>query len=176
MRIIRWMHFGYIVLLVLMDNIGNAVLGSVLPTSIVFVSNLSFLGLLLLTQNESPTESIIKAGLLGIWMDLNHVGTFPMFFSAYTLTILTVRIWDRYMGTSALEFIVVSVIALFIKELILYFEIITFKHVSLGLMSYISIRTFWVIILNILMIPIVRYLYKQMHRLIMKRAQNLYIR
>ncbi|EFY09762.1 hypothetical protein PT250_06505 [Erysipelothrix rhusiopathiae] len=176
MRMIRWMHFLYIVVLLVLDSIFNAIFTQLGLSSLTFVSSLHFLGLMLLTQNDSQTESIIKAILLGIWMDLCHIGSFPMFFVSYSITIALLRVWDRYIGTSTFEFLVLAVIGLFIKEMLIFGMLPLVKGVSYSLITFISTRTLWVIIGNLILLPIAMTLYKLMHRMIMQRVQNLYMR
>ncbi|CAM2794057.1 hypothetical protein ERTO105960_03195 [Erysipelothrix tonsillarum] len=176
MRMIRWMHFLYILVLLVLDSIFNSIFMQLGLTSITFVSSLHFLGLMLLTQNDSPTESIVKAVLLGVWMDLCHIGSFPLFFVSYSVTIAILRVWDRYIGTSTLEFLVLAVIGLFIKEMLIFGMLPLVKGVSYSLITFISTRTLWVIIGNLILLPIAMTLYKWMHRLIMQRVQNLYMR
>ncbi|QIK70213.1 hypothetical protein G7062_07885 [Erysipelothrix sp. HDW6C] len=176
MRTIRFAHFAYVVVMLLLDSIINAVFRQFAWSHITFISNLAFMAILLLTQNDSREETIIKAGLLGIWMDLNHIASFPIFFIAYTVTVVMVRLWDRHIGTTALEFVVMVIIAIFVKEIITFVLIYFLKGFNQSLAQFMSTRIFWVVLGNIALIPVVRYGYNVMHKQILKRAQNVYMR
>ena len=110
------MHFIFIASLLLLDTFISGIFNSIGFKQIFFVSNLAFLGIVLLIQNDSRKESILKAILLSFWMDLNHVDSFPVFFVSYTITILIMRLWQRQISGTYLEFSVIAVVALFIKE------------------------------------------------------------
>ena len=116
MRYIRFMHFAFIVCLLMVDTVIAGVVNSLPVGNITFVSNLAFLGLILLIQTDSSKESIAKAALLSVWMDLNHISSFPVFFVSYVVTVLVMRVWQRQIGGNIIEFAIIAIVALFIKS------------------------------------------------------------
>ncbi|MEG0327567.1 MAG: hypothetical protein RR565_05825 [Erysipelothrix sp.] len=176
MRKIRFLHFVYLSALLVLDSFLNVFVNEFLSSKILFISNLHFLGLILLTQNDSKVESVVKAFLLGMWMDLTHVSTFPVFMIAYTGTIIILRWWDRHIGSSTFEYVLIGVVGLFIKEVALYILIVLTKNLQTSFMSFLAFRTFWVILGNVILCVIPLKLYQKMHSSILKQAQNIYVR
>ncbi|WP_159636801.1 hypothetical protein [Erysipelothrix anatis] len=176
MRTIRLMHFVYIVILLCLDGVLNALGRQFLIPQFTFVSNMAFMGLIMLSQNDSREESIIKAMILGIWLEFNYMDSFPIFFVSFALTMLIVRLFDRHIGYSVSEFILLIIVSLFIKEIITYIMAWYSKGYNQEFMAFLAYRSFWVLLGNLMLIPIVRFGYSKMHQYILKKAQNLYMR
>lgn len=176
MRSVRRLHALYLVVLLLIDLVINSFAMSFLPNKILFISNLHFMGILILSQHESKESTLIKALIFGFVMELMHLGTFPVFIIAYTLSIVIIRIWERYIGFSVIEFIIMVVIGLFLKEMFIYGLSFVFNGTTNSIFSFIATRVFWVTIGNVFLIPIIRVGYQLTHKAIMKRAENIYIK
>lgn len=176
MRTIRVIQTIYIVVLALLDLVFTSVFKNVPIGNSLFVSNLAFMGLVLLTRNDNIEDSVLKAAGLGLWMDMNHINSFPLYIVVYVVTILFVRTWSRYLGYNLGEFIVMVIIAIFFKEILLYIGLVLTQGYSIQFINYVSTRVFWVLLGNILLIPIVRKTYDIAHMQIVKRAKNMYVR
>ena len=176
MRSVRRLHTLYLVVLFMLDLVINSLAVSFLPNRILFLSNLHFMGILILSQHESKESTLIKALVFGILMELMHLGTFPVFIIAYILSIVIIRIWERYIGFSVIEFIIMVVIGLFLKEMFIYGLSIIFNSTTNSIFIFIATRVFWVILGNVILIPVVRMGYQLTHKAIMKRAENIYLK
>lgn len=173
MRYIRLMHFIFIAILLLLDTFISGIFNSIGFKQIFFVSNLAFLGIVLLIQNDSRKESILKAILLSFWMDLNHVNSFPVFFVSYTITILIMRLWQRQISGTYLEFSVIAVVALFIKESLTFLLLLQTQNIDITYLAFISNRMFWVIIFNTMMVYPLLQFYRKIHHIILSKTQDL---
>lgn len=175
MRSVRRFHTLFLVILFVLDLAINSFAMSFMPSRIIFISNLHFMGILILSQHESKESSLIKAVVFGILMELIHSGTFPVYIIAYIISIVLIRIWERYIGYSAIEFVIMVVIGLFLKEVLIYGLAVILNHYTVSFFNFIATRVFWVIAGNVLLIPIVRKGYSMTHKAIMKRAENIYL-
>ena len=176
MRFVRLMQTVFLALLLLVDLFIGSILSDLGSSSIVFISSLHFLGLIILSQNDTFVEGIVKVVLISVWMDLNHVNSFPVFLFSYMISYLLMYRFKSYIGSTSLEFTTVAILTLFIKEVLMYCALVFFKSYQGSLINFFAYRSFWVILGNLLFIPFVVFLHKQMHRYIMQRAQNLYMR
>ena len=167
------MHFVFVSVLALIDLVITSFFNVVIPLPLYFVSNLAFLGIVLLIQNDSSTESIMKAALLSLWMDLNHVNSFPVFFVSYVITITLMRLWQRQINSSFLEFSIIAVVALFIKETIKFTMILQTMNMTMGYSVYLAYYILPTILLNLVFIYPILVFYKKIHHLILSRTQNL---
>lgn len=173
MRYIRIMHFLFVSALALIDLVLTSLFANVFPSSIYLISNLAFLGIVLLIQNDSTRESIVKAALLALWMDINHLNSFPVFLVTYVLTVSIMRLWQRQINNSFLEFSIIAVVALFIKETIKYMMVLQMMSATMGYSIYLSKYILPTILSNLIFIfPLILF-YKKIHHLILSKTQNL---
>lgn len=173
MRYIRIMHFLFVSALAIFDLVLTALFGSFLPGSVYAISNLAFLGIILLIQNDNLTETIVKALFLALWMDMNHLGSFPVFLVSYVISVTLMRLWQRQINSSFLEFSILAMVAIFIKENIKFIMISQSMNVSLGYSIYLSNYILPTILLNLIFVYPMILFYKKIHHLILSRTQNL---
>lgn len=176
MRSVRRLHTLFLVLLFIFDLIINSFAAAFLPIHILFISNLHFMGILILSQHETKESSLVKAAVFGLVMELIHSGTFPVYIIAYCVSVSIIRMWERYIGYSVIEFIIMVVIGLFLKEVLIYGGALLLNNYALNMFDFIATRVFWVIVGNVLLIPIVRKGYALTHKAIIKRAENIYLK
>lgn len=176
MRTVRLMQYLYLGLLILFDVFFAVIFKSFGFTNINFISSMAFVGLLVFQQTDSPGELAVKVLIASFWLELNHVNSFPMFISVYLLTFLITGIVKQLIGTEIQEFYIVVILAMSLKELLMYIMLILFKGLHMSLLTFIVQRSFWVILGALLVIPIVISMNKSMHRKILQRAQNMYMR
>lgn len=176
MRFVRLMQAGFIATLLIMDMVFGSLITTLSPATITFISSLHFLGLILLLQNDSLLEIMMKVFLVSVWLDLNHIDSFPVFLFSYMITFLVIYKWRKYIGSTALEFTIMVILGLFLKEVLMYLALIMFKSYKGSIIGFVAYRSFWVIMGNLVFVPLVIWLHKQMHRAILQRAQNLYMR
>lgn len=176
MRSVRRLHTLFLVVLFILDLFIDSFAAAFLPGRILFISNLHFMGILILSQHGTKESSLIKAAIFGLLMELIHSGTFPIYIIAYCVSVSIIRMWERYIGYSVIEFIIMVVIGLFLKEVLIYGGAILLNSYTLNLFDFIATRVFWVIVGNVMLIPIVRKGYALTHKAIMKRAENIYLK
>lgn len=176
MRYVRLMHGVFLASLLVLDLIIGSLVVSLSTSAVVFVSSLHFIGLILLMQNDDIVEIMVKVFLVSVWLDLNHIGSFPVFLIAYMTTFLIMYRWRKYVGSTIHELAIMVILGLFVKEVLMYVGLIMFQSYSGSLIGFITYRSFWVIFGNLVFVPLVIVIHKQMHRLIMQRAQNMYMR
>lgn len=176
MRTVRLMHALFLGGLVLLDTILAVVFKNVGFGGVNFISSFAFIGLLLFQQTDSNPELIVKILFVSTWLELNHVDSFPIFIASYLLTFLIMGIIKTLVGNEIQEFYILVILALSLKELITYILLISLKNLDMSLMTFIVQRSFWVIMGSLVMIPFVVSLNKKMHRRILQKAQNTYMR
>lgn len=176
MRFVRLMQAAFLAILLLLDLVIGSVVTVISPSSLIFISSLHFLGLVLLAQNDTLFELLVKVFCVSLWLDLNHIGSYPVFMFSYMTTFLVIFYLRKYVGSTGLEMTLMVILSLFLKEVLMFFSLSLFKAYSGSLVGFIAYRSFWVIIGNLVFIPLVIWLHKQMHRAILQRAQNLYMR
>ena len=172
MRYIRIMHFLFVSALAISDLVITSAFSHILPSSIYVVSNLAFLGIILLIQNDSSNESIFKAALLSLWMDINHINTFPIFFVSYVVTVAIMRLWQRQITSNFMEFSVIALVAIFLKESLQFFMMTRGLDMNVSYINFLSFRVMPSIMVNILLIYPLLVFYKKIHHVILSQTQN----
>lgn len=175
MRTVRIMQFIFLVILMVLDTIVMSIFNRLGLDSIQFVSSFAFVGLLLFQQTDSNTELGLKIGMVTLWLELNHVGSYPVFLATYLITFLLMGIIKTLIGSDIQEFYVLVILAITIKEILSYIFLITLQAQIISPLTFISQRAFWVIFGSLLVIPVVVSLNKRMHRYILQRTQNMYM-
>lgn len=167
------MHFLFLAVLVIFDSIITGVVKNIGSHQFLFISNLAFLGIILLIQNDNSKETFIKAAILAFWMDINHINSFPVFFISYTITVLIMRLWQRQITTSFFEFVVIAIVALFIKESLMFITMKQILNIQFSFMNFLGNRVFIVILGNSLFVYPLLNFYKKIHRIILNETQDL---
>lgn len=175
MRSIRYHQAGFLAGLFVLDLIINALAANFIPPQFLFISNLNFMGILILSQHETKEASIIRALVFGGIMELIHVNSFPVYLISYGVTIVILRQWERYIGDSVLEFMMLVVLGLFIKEMFVFTLVRFLNGSTLSLMYFMASRVLWVLVGNVLLIGVVRGSYRKMHAKILRKAENVYL-
>lgn len=175
MRTVRVMQYLYLAFLLLCDTVLAVLFNNLGLANINFISSMAFIGLLLFQQTDTPVESAIKVFVVGFWLELNHVATFPVFISTYLLTFLIMGLLKQFIGSEIQEFYILVIVALSLKEVIMYLILVGFKGMIMSPLNFVVVRSFWVILGSLAMIPFVIRMNQRMHRYILQRAQNMYL-
>lgn len=173
MLYIHFLHFSFLFVLMLADVLLNAILTQVLPGSFIFSPKLTFIGLVLLMQNENVEKTLLKGVFLSMWMDLNHLSSFPIYLISYLLTILLVSYWKRHISTNIIEFSTIALVAIFIQENIAFLIAKNIHQIQMSYQYFLAFRFFGIAIFNILLIPLILNLYKRVHHAILAKTQDL---
>lgn len=175
MRTVRLWQYLFLAFLMFCDTVLAVIFNNIGLSNINFISSMAFIGLLLFQQTDSKADLAIKIVIVGFWMELNHVDSFPMFLASYLLTFIIMGLLKQFIGTEIQEFYILVILAVSLKEFIMYLLLVLFKGVHINLINFIVQRSFWVIIGALVVVPFVVSLNKKMHRKILEKAQNMYI-
>lgn len=174
MRYIRLTHFIYIVILLFLD----VVLGSILQQFPILQgasASLHFIGLIVLSKTDSVKDSILKAFLVSLWLDINHIGTFPIFAVSYILTLIFVQSWNRHVGNTLFELSVQVVVALFVREMLVWAMLPFVKNIYYSPLDFIAEYGVWTLLINVMFVPFVFHLNQKLHHYVLQRNQNMRI-
>ena len=175
MRTVRLMQFLFLAAFMVLDTLTVVVFNSFGLSGTNYISSMAFVGLLLFQQTDSNTELVFKILMVTAWLELNHVGSFPIFISTYLITFLIMGIIKTVIGTDIQEFYVSVILALTLKESITYIILTQFKGMIISPLNFVVERSFWVIVGSLFVVPLVVSMNKKMHRYILQKSQNIYI-
>lgn len=129
-------------------------------TKIFFVSQLHFMLLVLFAREDSRTEIVFKVLIMAFIMDLFEYQSFPVYYIAYGISIMVIRFWHRHISESYMEFVLLSGIGLFIKEILLFVTLSIQSQINMSLLNYLGSRSLWIILFNLLLFFIPYRIYK----------------
>ena len=176
MRQLRIIHAIFLTGLLICDAAVTLLFDHLGLNPFLFISSMHFVALILMAQNESFLETISKTALVALWLEMNNVGSLPVFFVSYILTMSIIYFVQEKVGTETSYFLVILMLALSLKEIIMYFLLIFSQSVVISPGTFIAYRSFWLIIGNVMLSPLVIALNKYVHRFILQRTQNNYMR
>lgn len=139
---------------------------------IVFVSQLHFLALLLMTNIDDRKEIVIKVLIISFIMDLFHYNSFPVFYISYGLSAILVRVWYRHIGSTLVETMVLMALGLFAKEIFLYGSLWVFLGTRFSLVDFLTTRSMIVILGNLVLFPLVNTSFKYIQRQVDSSINN----
>lgn len=168
MRHSRFVHFGLFVILFTLDFLVQTLFNMRGFRSIYFVSQMHLLGLFMMTEEDGRFEITLKLACLAFFVDLLHYQTFPIFYISYGLAAILVRIWYRHIGQTYIELSMLMGIGLLVKELAMYYSLYFLKGQTIPLMQWLASRSVWVILGNLLFLPVVHKLFKESNKIIHK--------
>ncbi|NLW15832.1 MAG: hypothetical protein GX038_06230 [Erysipelothrix sp.] len=163
-----------IALLFLIDFLLQSIFNLSNPQHIQFVSNLHFIALVVYAREDDRTDIAIKVLLVSFFMDLIHLGSFPAYYLAYGISILVIRFWHRHVSDSYFEKMLIIGLALFIKEIVMFFALFVMGHVDVSITWFIANRSLWVILFNIVVFPIAYVIINKTNKLIKNYSKRHY--
>lgn len=144
----------------LLDFLIQSVFNLTGSTRIFFVSQLHFMLLVLFAREDSRTEIVFKVLIMAFIMDLFEYQSFPVYYISYGIAIMVIRFWHRHISESYMEFVLLTGIGLFIKEVLLYATLTIQSQINMSFLNYLGSRTLWVILLNLILFFIPYKIYK----------------
>lgn len=175
MRYLRFIHYLFLLILCIIDNY-LGVFYHQFPWFIHASSLLSLLGILILSKTETFREVLFKTLFISLIMDVTHYQSFPIFLISNLLAVVFLDSWNRHIGTSSLELAVQAIVIIMIREMVIWILLPYTKGVSYPLFTYLAQFVVWTVILNLIMLPLVIRMNKQIHHYVLQRNQNLYIK
>lgn len=168
MRQSRLVHLGLFMVSFAIDFFIQAIFNTTDLGPLTFVSQIHFLTLLLMTKEDDRFEITFKVILVCLVLDLMHLQTFPIFYVSYGIAAIIIRIWYRHIGETMVELSLLMALGLFVKEIVLYMMLIVTQSQSVPLNDFIIGRTIWVILGNLIFVPLAKWMYDYSSRIIGK--------
>jgi rod shape-determining protein MreD len=113
---------------------------------LLFIPQITFLCILLVTQRKSLSQVILIALTIGIILDLNQSGYIFLNSLTYTVTIYLVYLWLTRVSESVFETLLLFIVAIFCKELLVYAYMIVFDFTHLSFIHWFTYREFLTLI------------------------------
>lgn len=174
MRYQYFIHFLTFAVLFLIDFVIQSFFNLGSFERVMFVSQLHFLALVFYAKEDSRTDITVKVLLVAFFLDLLQLKSFPVYYFSYGLSLIVIRVWYRHIDDSYMEIVLISGLALFIKEVLLYVSLLATSNTGYSLMSFIEIRSLWVILFNLMLLPIPYLLVKKSNKLVKSYSRRHY--
>lgn len=168
MRYTRLIHAGLLLMLLTLDFLVQTVFNLRGFPELMFVSQLHFMALLMMTKEDSRLEIFVKVILVCFFMDLVHYQSFPIFYISYGIAAIVIRIWYRHIGETHLELSLLMALGLFIKEFVMYILLYVLKDQNVLIRDFLVNRAVWVVLGNLCLLPVSVYLFRGANKMINK--------
>lgn len=173
MRYIRFVHVVYLGTLFLIDFIFQSIVVNFGVSSIHFVSQLHFVGLLLMARNDTYREILLRGVAACLFLDLIHYQSYPVLYLSYLIALVVVRFWYKHIGTSYFETLVMIMVGFFIKEVILWMALHLYLGFNSSFYTFVSLRSMWIVLGNAFFFPLAAYFLKKAnHRIVVHTQQH----
>ncbi len=143
-----------------LDFIVQSIFNLSMSTRLLFVSQMHFILLVLYAREDSRDDIVLKVVLVAFFMDLIQYKSFPVYYISYGLAIMLIRFWHRHISDSYMEFVLLTGVALFVKEILLFMSLRIMNETTVGLTSFIVSRSLWVVLGNLLLFYIPYKVYR----------------
>lgn len=121
------------------------------------VFNMGIMALLLLLRKESFLKVLIIAFAVGFALDFVRYGYFFLNALSFSLSLLLIRVWSNQINESIIELIILSVLAVFVKEVIEYGLLFMSNLTHLYPLNWFIYRGFLTILMHIPLSLVVLY-------------------
>jgi len=109
---------------------------------LLFVPQLTFMCILLITQRKPLSQVMLIALTIGIILDLNQSGYVLLNTLTYTATIYLVYLWLTRVSESVFETLLLIIVAIFCRELFVYGYMSIFNFSHLTFINWFTYREF----------------------------------
>ncbi|WP_157777149.1 hypothetical protein [Erysipelothrix larvae] len=165
------MEYGFLFTCILCDLVVQS-LWTQLSAPIEFVSQMSFMGLILSIRNDEVKEYGLRFLVLCLIMNLFHYDSYPVYLLSFGISVVIVKYWYRHIGSSFIEWLVIMTLALFIREFVMYLGLVMFHNYVGSFMFFMAKRGVWVILINLLLFKFVMNIRSFFHGLLIKRTRR----
>lgn len=140
----------------------DSILQSIFPVDfemrrLFVVFNMGIMALLLLLRKESFLKVLIIAFAVGFALDFVRYGYFFLNALSFSLSLLLIRVWSNQINESIIELIILSVLAVFVKEVIEYGLLFMSNLTHLNPLNWFIYRGFLTILMHIPLSLVVLY-------------------
>ncbi len=119
--------------------------------------NMGIIALMLVIRKESFLTVLIVAFSVGILLDIVRYGYFFLSALSFSVSLVLVRLWSNQVNESSLELMILSMIVVFIKELVKYGLLLIAGLTSLNAANWFIYRAFLTILMHIPLSLIIIY-------------------
>jgi len=130
-------------------------------SSMIFVPSLAFCALILITRKMELIEAFIFSVIVGFIYGLFIPSSLILYPILFTVTMLITRIWSINLNDTMLELLILCLLAIFVKDFLLYLYMKFAGITVLSLIGWVRIYLFITIIGHIVPILLIILLYRQ---------------
>lgn len=168
----RFINLGFVFLCFMID----AILQTIFPVDfemrrLFFVSSCGVVGLMLVVQDMKFNAAWILAFTVGLILDLSHYGYFLLNAFVLMITIIALRYWSNQVNSSLLEFMTLSIVAIFTKEFLIFIVMRMSGLSSISFLNWFIYREFLTLIGHIPLVLGIRKIYRLKEILLNDREQ-----
>jgi cell shape-determining protein MreD len=132
----------------------DIILGILFPTdyalrALIFVPQMTLAGVILSVRDMKLTEGLLLALIVGTILDITHFDFGFINAISFTTTVLLVAIWSQHMSESFYELIILTLVGLFIKEIIVFLLYQMSGDTHMSVITWLAKREFLTILGNI---------------------------
>ncbi len=117
--------------------------------SMIFVPQMTLAGVILSVREMKLTERLLLALIVGFLLDITHFDFGFINAIAFASTVLVVAIWSQHMSESFYELIILTLVGLFIKEIIVFLLYQMAGDTHMSIITWLAKREFLTMIGNI---------------------------
>lgn len=168
----RFINLAFVFLCFLLD----ALLQTIFPVDfelrrLFFVSSLGVVGLMLVVQDMKFNAAWLLALSVGLILDMSQFGYFTLNAFVLMSTIIALRYWSNQVNNSMLELMTLSIVAIFIKELLIFLVMRLSGLSSLSFLNWFIYREFLTLIGHIPLVFVIILIYRFKEILLNDREQ-----
>ena len=149
----------YIIIAFLLDNFINLIsFNNFSYQNFVFVPSFVFVASLILFSEDDFYYGLFKIFIIGIISDVIFLNPIFAYTISYIIAFVLLKLWQKNLGRSMLETIILFTILVFIKEISIYSMYTITNYISMPFESFMINRCIITVILNIFTIIILFFL------------------
>lgn len=126
--------------------------------TLIFIPHMTLAAVILSTRKLKLTDGIMMALIVGVLLDITHFDFGFVNAIAFTATVLVVSSWSQHMSESFYELIILTLIGLFIKEIIVFLMFQMSGDTHMDVVTWLARREFLTLLGNIPVIIAAIYL------------------
>lgn len=132
----------------------DIILGILFPTdyalrALIFVPQMTLAGVILSVREMKLTEGLLLALIVGTILDITHFDFGFINAISFAATVLLVAIWSQHMSESFYELIILTLVGLFIKEIIVFLLYQMSGDTHMSVITWLAKREFLTMLGNI---------------------------
>lgn len=126
--------------------------------TLIFVPQMTLAAVILSARDVQLTQGLLMALIVGLILDITHFDFGFVNAISFTATVLAVAIWSQHMSESFYELIILTLVGLFIREIIVFLLFQMSGDTHMSVMTWLARREFLTMLGNIPVIIVCIYL------------------